>query len=69
MLLQDDDGDTVATIVKEKREVAKDINREIIQRWLQKKGKKPITWGTLVEVLEAVELNVLAEDIREALGF
>ena len=64
LLLDDDDGAKVCNIVKEFRDNAKEINAEILRQWIQGKGKQPVTWRTLIEVLHCVGLITLAEDIR-----
>ena len=43
---------------------AERINEEILEKWLVGKGKQPVTWATLVEVLRDIELSVLADDIE-----
>ena len=43
---------------------AEQINTEIVQEWLTGRGKQPMTWATLVEVLRGVELSTLAGDIE-----
>ena len=42
---------------------AQRINIEILQEWLIGRGKLPVTWATLVEVLRDIELSTLAGDI------
>ena len=39
------------------------INEEILRQWLSGKGKQPVTWATLVEVLCDIGLSALAKDI------
>ena len=63
ILLEDDCGDRVDDIVHEYRERAERINTEILQEWLTGRGKQPVTWDTLVEVLRDIELSTLAGDI------
>ena len=63
-LLNDKTGADVDSIVKEKRENAKDINMAILKRWLQGQGRLPVTWKTLIEVLQDTGLTVLASDIE-----
>ena len=41
------------------------INQEILEQWIAGKGEEPVTWGTLVEVLQDVELTELASDIAD----
>ena len=43
---------------------AEQINTEIVQEWLTGRGKQPMTWATLVEVLRDVELFTFAGDIE-----
>ena len=43
---------------------AEQINSEILQEWLTGKGKQPVTWTTLVEVLRDIELSNLAGEIE-----
>ena len=38
-------------------------NTEILQAWLTGRGRQPVTWATLVEVLRDIELSSLAGDI------
>ena len=40
------------------------INGEIIQEWIAGKGKHPVTWKTLTEMLRDSELNTLAGEIE-----
>ena len=43
---------------------AEQINIEILQEWLTGRGKQPVTWATLVEVLRDIELFALACEIE-----
>ena len=43
---------------------AEQINIEILQEWLTEKGKQPVNWATLVEVLHDIELSTLADEIE-----
>ena len=43
---------------------AEEVNTEILQEWLTGRGKQPVTWATLVEVLHDIELATLASDIE-----
>ena len=40
------------------------INLHILLEWLEGGGRKPVTWGTLVETLECIGLRELARDIQ-----
>lgn len=36
--------------------------------WLEGKGRKPITWETVINVLEEVEKFEVARDLKDVLG-
>ena len=40
---------------------ANEINIEIIEEWVAGKGKQPVTWKILIQVLQDIELSTLAE--------
>ena len=40
------------------------INLRILQEWLDGRGKQPVTWTTLVQVLEDIEMSSLANQIK-----
>ena len=67
-LLQDDNGNIVEGIERMKRGDPGDITIEIFRQWLQGKGRKPITWQTLVECLQNTKLHVAANYIKLALN-
>jgi len=66
-LLEDTTREHVSAIVKELKDNTRDINCHIFQEWLRGTGR-PATWSSLVEVLETVQLNHLANQIRDAKG-
>ena len=43
---------------------AEQINMEVLQQWLAGRGKHPITWKTLTQVLQDIELSTLAREIK-----
>ena len=63
LLLEDETGDQIAAIEKKEQRQPSDINREVFRMWLQGKGKTPVTWATLVAVLQDIGLGKLATDI------
>lgn len=67
LLLNDKNGAVVRYITYEHSSKAVAINRDILERWLAGEGKQPATWATLIDVLEDVQLNVLAETIKKNL--
>ena len=37
---------------------------EILEEWIAGRGKQPVTWNTLTEVLHDIELSTLAKEIE-----
>ena len=66
LLLNDESGAEVNAIVKEHRGNAADINFEILSRWIEGKGQ-PLSWDTLINVLQHIGLGTLASDIKDGL--
>ena len=64
LLLDDHSGDQIAAIEKEQGKSTLDINRQIMRLWVQGKGRQPVTWNTLVTVLQDIKLVALAKDIE-----
>ena len=62
LLLQDETGAKIKNIEHQHPDPTK-INTEIFRNWLAGKGKQPMTWDTLVQVLHDSKLSTLAEDI------
>ena len=54
-------------LIKQNREDCDAINLEIVERWLQG-GGEPVSWRTLIGILKAVNLTVLAQDITDTLS-
>nr|CAB97128.1 GCDD2 [Geodia cydonium] len=65
-ILEDENGARV-DVIKEDQGTASKIKRQIAKEWLKGDGKQPVTWGTLVDVLESIKLRELTKKIREAL--
>ena len=63
-LLEDVTGDKIHNLERRYREDAERINTEILHEWVAGRGKQPVTWETLAEVLRDVELRTLASDIE-----
>ena len=67
MLLEDDTGNIVDTITSDHRQDSIEmIALKILQKWINGKGQKPVSWNTLVQVLYDVQLNELAQEIQDA---
>ena len=63
-LLDDPNGNRIRNIEHKHREHAERINTEILQEWATGRGKKPVSWKTLTEVLHDIELGALASEIE-----
>ena len=51
LILEDANGTRVRNMQHKYQRDAEQINTEIFQEWLNGKGKQPVTWTTLIEVL------------------
>ena len=67
MLLEDAAGTVTEAIVTKHNRGADAINCEILHKWIQDKGKQPVQWTTLVEVLNDIKLSELAKERKENL--
>ena len=63
-LLDDPNGVKIHALALKHMNNANEINREIIEEWVAGKGRHPITWKTLTQVLRDIELSTLAEEIE-----
>ena len=63
-LLEDHNGTRIRALAHKHNNDSNEINIEIIEEWVAGKGKHPVTWKTLTEVLRDVELSTLAEVIE-----
>ena len=67
VLLLNDTNGTVTQAIMGQHPEAINVNFEILQRWIQGKGKLPVEWTTLIEVLRDIKLSELAHEMEEAL--
>ena len=63
-LLEDQTGARISAMERELAKNAQDINYRVFQEWLQGNGRKPVSWVTLISVLEDIGLSQLAKSIR-----
>ena len=63
-LLVDSTGARVKNMAHKNLNDPERINIAILQEWLIGRGKQPVTWTTLVEVLRDIKLATLANDIE-----
>ena len=61
-------GAVTSAIVREHYHKAEEINQAILTRWLQGQGKQPVTWSTLIDVLNDIGLSELTQMIQEGLS-
>ena len=66
-LLKDDTGTITDAIEAQHRPDQNRITEAILQKWLQGTGRTPQSWATLITVLREIELNVLAQEIKQNL--
>jgi len=64
LLLEDRTGERVSAIAEKHMNDAEKITANILKVWIAGKGKHPVTWKTLTEVLHDSELRVLAGEIE-----
>ena len=63
-LLEDENRQRVKAIAQEYANRAEEINKEILEQWITGRGKQPVNWKTLIEVLREIELITLAREIE-----
>ena len=63
-LLEDKNGAIVDALETEYSKKAERINVAILLKWLLGNGVKPVTWSTLVTVLQSIEMKELANEIE-----
>ena len=42
--------------------------KEVLHKWIQGKGEKPVTWNIFIEVLKKIGLSVVAKQIEDSLN-
>ena len=63
-LLQEVTGAHIRTLELELNQNGERINQRILQEWLSG-GGRPVTWATLVEVLNIIDMGELAKKIKD----
>ena len=62
--LLESDASFISSLENEFMKNAERINCHILQVWMDGRGRQPVTWETLVTVLEEIEKSSLADKIR-----
>lgn len=68
LLLNDNDGSKVNNIEMSKRGDPTEIAAEILEQWLQGRGRMPVTWQTLIKCLRDMKRIVLADAVESSLS-
>ena len=63
LLLEDENGARIQSIIHECRDNPEQVTTKVLQEWIAGRGKLPVSWGTLIEVLRDIDLCTLANDI------
>jgi len=66
LLLEERTGERVNAIALKHRNDSEQTSMEILEEWIAGRGKHPINWSTLIEVLHDIELSTLAREIEAA---
>ena len=64
LLLDDTTGAVTEAIIEQYNYDATKIIFEIFEKWIQGKGKLPVEWDTLIEVLNDIGLSELVNKIK-----
>ena len=68
LLLNDNDGSKVNNIEMSKCGDPIGITAEILEQWLQGRGRMPVTWQTLIKCLRDMKRIVLVDAIESSLS-
>ena len=63
LLLEERTGERVSALAHKHMSDCEQICLEILKEWFAGRGKQPVTWNTLIEVLHDIELCTLAREI------
>ena len=66
-ILEDSIGELVTSLESKHLHKPENITKAILQRWLEGKGKTPVSWTTLIDILRVIGLDELADQIEDAL--
>ena len=68
LLLDDTVGEATKTIIERHHHDPTKINLEIFQKWILCRGKMPVEWSTLIDVLNSIGLVDLASEMEQTLS-
>ena len=65
LLLEDDTGAITEGIIAAHPHQPEHISDAILAKWLNGIGRQPVTWATLIAVLNEIDLKQLARDVEK----
>jgi len=65
LLLEERTGERVSAIALKHMYDSEQTSFEILQEWIAGRGRHPVTWDTLIEVLHDIELRTLAREVED----
>ena len=68
LLLDDTTGEITKAIIERYHNDATAVMFEVFEKWIQGKGKLPVEWATLVEVLKDIGLSELVKEMKQSLN-
>ena len=60
------EGHDIARIRRDNHLRTSEACRTMFNEWLEGKGRKPTSWGTVIQVLEEAEFSEIAGDLMDA---
>ena len=63
-LLEDDTGARIQSLAHKHMNDAEQINMEVLRHWITGRGRHPVSWKTLTQVLHDIDLRTLAGEIE-----
>ena len=61
-------GDDISRIERDHKESVVRACRNMFSEWLEGKGRKPISWNTLIKALKEADYSELASEVETVLG-
>ena len=65
LLLEEQTGERVSAIALKHMYDSEQTSLEILKEWFAGRGRHPVTWNTLIEVLHYTKLSTLAREIED----
>ncbi len=65
LLLKDNEGKTMDSLIEMHPRNFASVLREVFKLWFEGKGERPVSWHTIINVLNAMGLKDLAQKILQ----